>query len=121
MSPVGMPSRISTRVFGYLVLMPLLFAHIDASAAEPLKVRLAEIYQIHGAQMFDPFFVKETAKYGIGVEVVPVKRYGDVQLALATGSVEFGVLGFFNIGTMADNNIENIKIIAGSSIGGQGL
>jgi ABC-type nitrate/sulfonate/bicarbonate transport system substrate-binding protein len=121
MSPISILCGVATRLFGCFALVPFVFAHSSGYAAEPLKVRLAQIYQIHGAQMFDPFFVEKAEKYGISVEVVPMKRYGDVQLALATGGVEFGVLGFFNIGTMADNNIENIKIIAGSSIGGQGL
>jgi ABC-type nitrate/sulfonate/bicarbonate transport system substrate-binding protein len=93
----------------------------SVAAADAVKVRLAEIYQIHGAPMFDPLFVDRAKNYGIDVEIIPVKRYGDVQLELATGQIEFGVLGFFNIGTMADNGINNIKLIAGSSTGGQGL
>ena len=121
MSPTNILRGVANHLFGCFALLPVMVAFSSGYAAELVKVRLAEIYQIHGAQMFDPFFVKEAEKYGISVEVVPMKRYGDVQLALATGGVEFGVLGFFNIGTMADNNIENIKIIAGSSIGGQGL
>lgn len=121
MTHVGVLCGLASRFCGCLALALNVFVNSNASAAEPVKVRLAEIYQIHGAQTFDPFFVKQAEKYGISVEVIPMKRYGDVQLALATGAVEFGVLGFFNIGTMADNNIENIKIIAGSSIGGQGL
>lgn len=110
---------------GLPLLMALVVAVSSAensiAANEPVKVRLAEIYQIHGAPLFDPLFVERAKKYGIDVEIVPVKRYGDVQLALATGQIEFGVLGFFNIGTMADNNISNVKLIAGSSTGGQGL
>jgi ABC-type nitrate/sulfonate/bicarbonate transport system substrate-binding protein len=102
-------------------MLGLLGVTTARAAGEPIKVRLAEIYQIHGAPMFDPLFVERAKKYGVDVEIVPVKRYGDVQLALATGQIEFGVLGFFNIGTMADNNITNVKLIAGSSTGGQGL
>ena len=113
--------ELAGRILGCLITALIVFTKFSAFAAEPVKVRLAEIYQIHGAQMFDPFFVDEAAKYGVSVEVIPVKRYGDVQVALATGAVEFGVLGFFNIGTMADNNIKNVKIISGSSVGGQGL
>jgi ABC-type nitrate/sulfonate/bicarbonate transport system substrate-binding protein len=90
-------------------------------AAEPVKVKLAELYQIHGTHMFDPLFPERAKKYGVDVEVVPMRRYGDVQLALATGQVQFGSFGYFNIGTMADNNIHNVKIIAGNSTGGQGL
>jgi ABC-type nitrate/sulfonate/bicarbonate transport system substrate-binding protein len=98
----------------------LLFAG-GALAADLVKVKLAELYQIHGTQMFDPLFPERAKKYGVDVEVVPMRRYGDVQLALATGQVQFGSFGYFNIGTMADNNIRNVKIIAGNSTGGQGL
>src|SRR5579864_4146892 len=98
-----------------------LLAGRSAFAADLVKVKLAELYQIHGTQMFDPLFPERAKKYGVDVEVVPMRRYGDVQLALATGQVQFGSFGYFNIGTMADNNIHNVKIIAGNSTGGQGL
>jgi len=99
----------------------LVLGHAQAFAAELVKVKLAELYQIHGTQMFDPLFPERAKKYGLDVEVVPMRRYGDVQLALATGQVQFGAFGYFNIGAMADNGIHNVKIIAGNSTGGQGL
>ena len=111
------------RIIGMLLLVATAFLLPGGSAvaAEPVKVKLAELYQIHGTQMFDPLFPERAKKYGVEVEVVPMRRYGDVQLALATGQVQFGAFGYFNIGTMADNNIRNVKIIAGNSTGGQGL
>ena len=122
MKQVYAPRRVVKHLGLSLTLMLSVFiGQSSAPAAEPVKVRLAQIYQIHGAQGFDPLFVERAKKYGIDVEVIPMRRYGDVQLALATGQVEFGVMGFFNIGTMADNSIENIKLIAGSSTGGQDL
>src|SRR4051794_2483468 len=116
---LGILGGLGNRLCIGFALALTIFTRTELFAAEPIKVRLAEIYQIHGAQTFDPFFVKQAERYGISVEVIPMKRYGDVQLALATRQVEFGVLGFFNIGIMADNNINNVRIIAGSSIGGQ--
>lgn len=92
-----------------------------APAGKAVRVRLAELYQIHGAQMFDPLFPERAKKYGLDVEVVPMKRYPEVQTALATGEVEFGAFGFSNVGAMAENNIRNVKLIAGNSTGGQGL
>jgi ABC-type nitrate/sulfonate/bicarbonate transport system substrate-binding protein len=112
------------RTAGIAVLFSVAFlvlGHASAHAADLVKVKLAELYQIHGTQMFDPLFPERAKKYGLDVEVVPMRRYGDVQLALATGQVQFGSFGYFNIGTMADNNIRNVKIIAGNSTGGQGL
>jgi ABC-type nitrate/sulfonate/bicarbonate transport system substrate-binding protein len=104
-----------------LAVACLLLGWGPAFAAEPIKVKLAELYQIHGTQMFDPLFPERARKYGLDVEIVPMRRYGDVQLALATGQVQFGAFGYFNIGAMADNGIKNVKIIAGNSTGGQGL
>jgi len=110
------------RTFALLVgVTCLLLGQAHAYAAELIKVKLAELYQIHGTQMFDPLFPERAKKYGLDVEVVPMRRYGDVQLALATGQVQFGAFGYFNIGAMADNGIHNVKIIAGNSTGGQGL
>lgn len=92
-----------------------------APAGTTVKVRLAELYQIHGTQMFDPLFPERARKYGLEVEVVPMKRYPEVQTALATGEVEFGAFGFSNLATMAESKIRNVKLIAGNSTGGQGL
>jgi ABC-type nitrate/sulfonate/bicarbonate transport system substrate-binding protein len=111
-----------TGAFAFCVAIAcVLVGPAPSFAAEPIKIKLAELYQIHGTQMFDPLFPERAKKYGLDVEVVPMRRYGDVQLALATGQVQFGAFGFFNIGAMADNGIHNVKIIAGNSTGGQGL
>src|SRR5690242_5535459 len=112
------PMRIAAFAFSVACLM---LGQGHALAADLIKVKLAELYQIHGTQMFDPLFPERAKKYGLDVEVVPMRRYGDVQLALATGQVQFGAFGYFNIGAMADNGIHNVKIIAGNSTGGQGL
>lgn len=103
------------------LLLVTLGSQGSAQVSKSVKVRLAELYQIHGGQMFDPLFPERARKYGLEVEVVPMKRYGDVQLALATGQVEFGAFGFVNIAIMAENNIQNVIVIAGNSTGGQGL
>lgn len=114
------PMRIGAFAF-YVAVAWLILGQTQAFAADLLKVKLAELYQIHGTQMFDPLFPERAKKYGLDVEVVPMRRYGDVQIALATGQVQFGAFGYFNIGSMADNNIHNVKLIAGNSTGGQGL
>jgi ABC-type nitrate/sulfonate/bicarbonate transport system substrate-binding protein len=102
-------------------LLVIYAAAMQPAWAENVNVRLAFIYQIHGAQMFDPMFVDRAKKRALAVEVVPMKRYPEVQLALATGQVDFGVFGFFNVGTLAENGITGVKVVAGNSTGGQGL
>lgn len=93
---------------------------VPASAAEkPVKVRYAAFPCTHCAQgWLMPEFGK---KYNLDVELVTMKRYADVQLALATGQVDFGNFGYVNAPLMADKGIRNVKLVAGVSFGAQGL
>src|SRR5579884_1458886 len=76
----------------------------------PVVVRLAEVYQTHSASTFDPIYPEAARKYGLNVQVIPFQRYADIQIALATGRVDVGAFGY-----------ANIQIIAGQSLGAQGV
>jgi ABC-type nitrate/sulfonate/bicarbonate transport system substrate-binding protein len=116
-----MKSRRSIVIAGLCGLALALPAVRSAQSAEPVKVRLAMLYLVHSAQLMDPLFPQRAKKYGLDVEVIRMQRYPEVQTALATGQVDFGALGFTNIGLMADQNYSNVKFVAGTSVGGQGL
>lgn len=91
----------------------------SAMAAEAVKVRYAAFPCTHCAQgWLMPEFGK---KYNLDIELITMKRYSDVQIALATGQVDFGNFGFINPPLMADKDIHNVKVIAGISEGAQGL
>ncbi len=87
----------------------------------PVTVRLAEVYQTHSASTFDPMYTDAARKYGLNVQVIPFQRYADIQIALATGRVDAGAFGYANIPIMADQNVHNVQIIAGQSLGAQGI
>lgn len=112
-------SALATGLCFFALMLPSLSS--AQSTGEPVKVRLAMLYLVHSAQMMDPLLPERAKKYGLEVEVIRMQRYPEVQTALATGQVDFGALGFTNIGLMADQNYNNVKFVAGTSVGGQGL
>ncbi|MGB6105710.1 MAG: ABC transporter substrate-binding protein [Pusillimonas sp.] len=89
----------------------------EAQAQE--KVRFAYCVQIHMANMM---LIQEYAKKcGVEVEVYPLRRYADIQLALTTNQVDMAALGYVNLGLMEEKNFKDYKVVAGVFRGGQGL
>jgi sulfonate transport system substrate-binding protein len=83
------------------------------------KVRLAYTVQIHQANMM---IIQDYAKkYGVELEVTPMRRYADLQLALMTGQVDVAAMGYVNIGLMQEKGFYDYRAIAGVFNGGQGL
>jgi ABC-type nitrate/sulfonate/bicarbonate transport system substrate-binding protein len=60
-------------------------------------------------------------KHGIELEVVPMRRYADLQLALMTNQVDVAVMGYINAGLMEEKNFRDYRVIAGVFTGGQNL
>jgi len=82
-------------------------------------VRFAYAVQVHQASMM---IIQDYAKkYGVDLEVVPMRRYADLQLALMTNQVDVAVVGYINLGLMKENNFEDYRAIAGVFNGGQSL
>ena len=52
-------------------------------------------------------------KYGLKVDLVAMRRFPDLQLALTTHQVDAAVLGYVNIALMEENDIKNYKIVSG--------
>lgn len=102
-----------------LVAVAMVMALAIDAAEKPVKVRYAAFPCTHCAQgWLMPEFGK---KYNLDVELVTMKRYADVQVALATGQVDFGNFGYVNAPLMADKGFRNVKLVAGVSSGAQGL
>jgi ABC-type nitrate/sulfonate/bicarbonate transport system substrate-binding protein len=89
----------------------------QAQAAE--KVRFAYAVQVHQASMM--IIQDYTKKYGVDLEIVPMRRYADLQLALMTNQVDVAVMGYVNIGLMEEKNFREYRAIAGIFNGGQSL
>jgi ABC-type nitrate/sulfonate/bicarbonate transport system substrate-binding protein len=89
----------------------------QASAAE--KVRLTYTVQVHQAHMM--ILAEHARKYGVELDVVPMRRYADQQLALMTNQVDVAVMGYINVGLMEEKNFRDYRGIAGIFTKGQNL
>ena len=99
------------------VLIGALGAASQGQAAD--KVRFAYAVQVHQANMM---IIQDYAKkYGVELEIVPMRRYADLQLALMTNQVDVAVMGYVNVGLMEEKNFRDFRAIAGVFNGGQSL
>jgi ABC-type nitrate/sulfonate/bicarbonate transport system substrate-binding protein len=60
-------------------------------------------------------------RYGLRVQVLDAITNADQQRNIQTGGVEVGSVGYQSPAGMAEQNIQNVKIIAGMYVGGQNL
>lgn len=116
--------KMGKRTVGIVLVTGVVLMLTSVLAAAPssaVRVKVGTLYQTHSASTFDPLLPDLARKYGLDVQVVPFRRYADVQIALATGQIEIGAFGYANIPIMAEQDIRNVQIIAGQSQGGQGV
>lgn len=100
-----------------VALVPVTTVRVGAQASKP--VRFAYAVQTHQAHMMVlPRFAE---KYGLKVELTPMRRYADLQLALTTNQVDLAVIGYVNVGLMEEAGFHDYKVIAGVFTGGQSL
>lgn len=60
-------------------------------------------------------------KYGLRVQVLDANTNADQQRNIQTGGVEVGSVGYQTAAVMAEQNVKNVRIIAGMYVGGQNL
>ncbi|HKV46194.1 MAG TPA: hypothetical protein VJT32_16215 [bacterium] len=107
---------------GILIALGTAVAGIaPATGQGSVAVRFGLLYQTHSASTFDPIYPEAAKKSGLAVQIIPFQRYSDVQITLATGRIDAGAFGYANIPIMAEQNIHNVQIIAGQSVGAQGV
>ncbi|HEY7247682.1 MAG TPA: ABC transporter substrate-binding protein [Xanthobacteraceae bacterium] len=83
--------------------------HSESVAQDTIKVGYA--IQAHQANMMVlPRFAE---KYGLKVDLVAMRRFPDLQLALTTHQVDAAVLGYVNMALMEERNIKSYKVISG--------
>jgi ABC-type nitrate/sulfonate/bicarbonate transport system substrate-binding protein len=95
----------------------VLAAATQASAAE--KIRFCYTTQVHQANMM--VLQDYAKKYGVELEMIPMRRYADQQLALMTGQVDIAQIGYINIGLMEEKGFRDYRVISGVFVGGQSL
>jgi sulfonate transport system substrate-binding protein len=103
-------------VFAGAVAGTLLMA---ATAQAQTKVRIGFPVQIHTANVM---LLQEYAKRsGVDLDVMVLRGYPNIQLALTTNELDIAVLGFVNIGLMEEKGFKDHRVIAGVFSGAQGL
>jgi len=90
---------------------------VQARAAD--KIRFGYTVQVHQANMM---IIQDYAKeHGLEIEITPMRRYADLQLALMTNQVDIAAMGYVNVGLMQEKNFADYRAIAGVFNGGQSL
>src|SRR6516165_5252164 len=113
------------KVFRAASLIPMLAlsltSHAPARAAEgDLKLVRATLSRSLSAPFiwgFNPI----GEKYALRAQVLDAITNADQQRNIQTGGVEVGSVGYQTAAVMAEQNIDNVKIIAGMYVGGQNL
>ena len=96
--------------------------HVAASprsrAETPTTVRITLARSVSGIPLWGigPF----AEKAGFHVEYIPAGTNADMQRNLQSG-VEMGTLGYQTPAIMAEQNVSNVKVVAGEQFGGQNL
>ena len=99
----------------------ILLANDGLRAQQPDKkvVRIASARGVNFVALWGmgPF----AEKYGLRVEMVAAMTNADQQRALQAGGAEVATQGYQNPAIMAEQNVTNVKVIAGLYLGGQNL
>jgi ABC-type nitrate/sulfonate/bicarbonate transport system substrate-binding protein len=90
----------------------------NARAEERKHVRITVARSVSGIPLWGigPF----AEKAGFRVEYIPAGTNAEMQRNLQSG-VEIGTLGYQSPAVMAEQNVGNVKIVAGEQLGGQNL
>lgn len=99
--------KLASAIFA--LLAGVLLLHSQARAQDAIKVGYA--IQAHQANMI--VLPKFAEKYGLKVDLVGMRRFPDLQLALTTHQIDAAVLGYVNIALLEENNIKNYKVVSG--------
>jgi ABC-type nitrate/sulfonate/bicarbonate transport system substrate-binding protein len=90
-----------------------------ASAAEDKVIRATLSRSLAGVAIWGLEPIGK--KYGLRSEVLDAITNAQQQRNIQTGGVQVGSVGYQSPAAMADQNVDNVKIIAGMYVGGQNL
>jgi sulfonate transport system substrate-binding protein len=104
---------------GLALAVPQFCIPAARAQAEKKVIRIASARGINFVALWGlgPF----AEKYGLRTEMVPAMTNADQQRALQVGGADVATLGYQNPAIMAEQNVANVKIIAGIYLGGQNL
>jgi ABC-type nitrate/sulfonate/bicarbonate transport system substrate-binding protein len=105
-------------IAAFLVLSIIVLASHNLDADEPTLVRITLARSVSAIPLWGiaPF----AEKVGLRIEHIPAATNADMQRNLQSG-VEIGTLGYQSPAIMAEQNVSNVKVVAGEQLGGQNL
>jgi len=94
----------------------------DAARAQQSDKKVVRIASARGVNFVALWGLGPFAeKHGLRVEMVAAMTNADQQRALQVGGAEVATQGYQNPAIMAEQNVSNVKVIAGLYLGGQNL
>jgi sulfonate transport system substrate-binding protein len=96
----------------------LIAAACNTRADAPRHIRITVARSVSGIPLWGIGPFAEAS--GFRVEYIPAGTNAEMQRNLQSG-VEIGTLGYQNPAVMADQNVTNVKVVAGEQLGGQNL
>jgi sulfonate transport system substrate-binding protein len=91
----------------------------DAVAQETKIVRIVTARSVSGVSLWG---IGEFAeKHGVRTQIDSASTNAEMQRSLQSGDVHVGSLGYQSPAIMAEQNVANVKVIAGTFVGGQNL
>jgi sulfonate transport system substrate-binding protein len=100
------------------LLAGIIAAGCDTRADTPKPVRITVARSVSGIPLWGIGPFAEAS--GFRVEYIPAGTNAEMQRNLQSG-VEIGTLGYQSPAVMAEQNVANVKIVAGEQLGGQNL
>jgi sulfonate transport system substrate-binding protein len=91
----------------------------DAVAQETKLVRIVTARSVSGVSLWGIGAFAE--KHGVRTEIDSASTNAEMQRSLQSGDVHVGSLGYQSPAIMAEQNVTNVKVIAGTFVGGQNL
>jgi sulfonate transport system substrate-binding protein len=105
-------------ILALALLAGIIAAGCNTRADTPKPVRITVARSVSGIPLWGIGPFAEAA--GFRVEYIPAGTNAEMQRNLQSG-VEIGTLGYQSPAVMAEQNVANVKIVAGEQLGGQNL
>jgi len=114
--------RIAAALLLIAAMMLLTVAGHDRTARAQGGKKVVRMASARGVIFYPLWGIGPFAdKYGIHAEMIPIMTNADQQRALQTGDADVATQGYANPAIMAEQNVNNVKIISGLYLGGQNL
>lgn len=84
------------------------------AAPTKLQVTYSKTAIHHAAYVY---LAANADKYGLAVELINFDRYADAMVALQKGQVQLSGLGYSNLPTIVEQNMDKVHMIAGNMVG----